>query len=197
MVARPPRPRFHSAEVLMEFVVWSEDPAGNWLQLPGFFVDELPATGPGGLWLQADGCSSRASWVAVEVSSAGNIALARGWQTFARACGLGMRCTLHFKYDGGSTLYMRVFGEDGRRAGCCPETNDGEEVLGLGDGRGEDEGEPALGGDRVSSSYGGSSSGDSSSSGGYDQPPRRCARFEGGSGSSRRRASVKREEWYG
>ena len=67
---------------------------------------------------------------------------------------------------------MRVFGEDGRRAGCCPETNDSEEVLGLGDGRDEDEGEPALGVDRVSSSHGGSSSGDSSSSGGYDHPPR-------------------------
>ena len=92
---------------------------------------------------------------------------------------------------------MRVFGEDRRRAGCCPETNDGEEVLGLGDDRGEDEGELAVGGDRVSSSYGGSSSGDSSSSGGYDQPPCRRARFEGGSGSSRRRASVKREEGSG
>ena len=172
MVARPPRPRFHSAEVSPEFVVWSENPAGNWLQLLRFFASELPASGPGGLSLQADGCCSKASWVAVETSAAGNIALARGWQTFARARGLGRRCTLHFKYDGGSTLYVRVFGEDGRRAGCCPEANDGEEVLGLGDGRDEDEGEPALGGDRVSSSYGGSSSGDSSSSGGYDQPPR-------------------------
>ena len=85
MVARPPRPRFHSAEVLPEFVVWSEIPACNWLQLPHFFTDELPASGPGGLWLQADGCWSRASWVAVEVSVAGNIALAHGWQTFARA----------------------------------------------------------------------------------------------------------------
>ena len=88
------------------------------LQLPRFFVDELPAPGPGGLWLQADGCCSKASWVAVETSAAGNIALARGWQTFARARGLGRRCTLHFKYDGGSTLYVRVFGEDGCRAGC-------------------------------------------------------------------------------
>ena len=197
MVARPPRPRFHSAEVSPEFVVWSENPAGNWLQLPRFFVDELPAPGPGGLWLQADGCCSKASWVAVETSAAGNIALARGWQTFARARGLGWRCTLHFRYDGESTLYVRVFGEDGRRAGCCPETNDGEEVLGLGDGRDEDEGEPALGDDRVSSSFGGSSSSDSSSSGGYDQPPRHRARFEGGSGSSRRRASVRREEGSG
>ena len=80
---------------------------------------------------------------------------------------------------------------------CFLETNNGEEVLGLGDGRDEDEGEPALGGDRVSSSYGGSSSGDSSSSGGYDQPPRHRARFEGGNGSSRHRASVKREEGSG
>ena len=104
---------------------------------------------------------------------------------------------LHFKHDGGSTLYLRVFGEDGRCAGCCPEANDGEEVLGLRDGRDEDEGEPALGGDRISSSYGGSSSGDRSSCGGYDQPPHRRARFEGGSGSSRRHASVKREEGSG
>ena len=183
--------------MLPEFVVWSEDPAGSWLQLPRFFADELLASGPGGLWLQVDSCCSKASWVTVETSAAGNIALARSWQTFARARGLSRRCTLHFKYDGGSTLYVRVLGEDGHRVGCCPETNNGEEVLGLGDGRDEDEGEPALGDDRVSSSFGGSSSGDSSSSGGYDQPPRRRARFKGGSGSSRRRASVKREEGSG
>ena len=101
MVARPPRLCFHTAEVLPEFVVWSENPAGNWLQLPRFFVGELPASGPGGLRLQADGSCSKASWVAVETSAASNIALARGWQTFARACGLGRRCTLHFRYDGG------------------------------------------------------------------------------------------------
>ena len=171
MVARPPRPRFHSAEVLPEFVVWLENLAGNWLQLPRFFVDELPAPGPGGLWLQADGCCSKASWVTVETSAAGNIALARGWQTFARARGLGRWCTLHFRYDGGSTLYVRMFGEDGRRVGCYHKANDGEEVLGLGDGRDEDGGEPALGGGRVSSSYDGSSFGNNSSSGGSDQPP--------------------------
>ena len=54
MVARTPHPRFHSAEVSSEFVVWSENPAGNWLQLPCFFVNELSAPGPGGLWLQAE-----------------------------------------------------------------------------------------------------------------------------------------------
>ena len=78
MVARPPRSRFHSAEVLPEFVVWSERPAGTWLQLPRSFAGELPATGLDGLWLQADGCCSKASWAAVEVSAASNAVLARG-----------------------------------------------------------------------------------------------------------------------
>ena len=51
MVARPRRPRFHLVEVMPEFIVWSENPAGTWLQLPRFLVGELPSTGPGGLWL--------------------------------------------------------------------------------------------------------------------------------------------------
>ena len=59
--------------------MWSERPAGTWLKLPRFFAGELPATGPGGLWLQADGCYSKASWAAFEVSVAGNVALTRGW----------------------------------------------------------------------------------------------------------------------
>ena len=71
VVAWPPRPRFHSAEVLPEFVVWLDNLAGNWLQLPRFFAGELPVAGPGGLWLQADDCCSRASWVAVETPSPG------------------------------------------------------------------------------------------------------------------------------
>jgi len=193
VAARPPRQRFHSAEVLPEFVVWSDNPAGNWLQLPLSFVGELPAAGLGGLWLQADGCCSRASWVTAEVSVSGNTAFARGWQTFACARGLGKLCTLHFRYDGDATLYVRVFGEDGHRVWCCPEESDGDEELGLGDNRDEGEGELAPGGNRGSSSYGGSCSDDSSSSSGYDQPPRRRVRLEGCSGASRRCASVKRE----
>ena len=66
---------------------------------------------------------------------------------------------------------MRVFGEDGRRVGCCHEDNDGDEVLGLGDGR--DEGE-----DDLAPSYGGSPSGESSSSGGYEQSPRSLRRWQ-------------------
>ena len=79
MAVQPPRPRFHSAEVLPEFIVWSEDPTGTWLQLPRFFVGEVQAGATSGLWLQADGGCSRASWVAVEVSVAGNVALTRDW----------------------------------------------------------------------------------------------------------------------
>ena len=120
MAARPPRPRFHSAEVLPEFVVWSADPAGNWLQLPRFFAGELLADGPGGLWRQSEDCCRRVSWVAVEISVAGNVALARGWQTFARSRGLDRRCTLHFKYDGIATLYVRVFGEVVAAPGAAP-----------------------------------------------------------------------------
>ena len=34
----------------------SDNPASNWLQLPRLFVDELPASGPGGFWQHADSC---------------------------------------------------------------------------------------------------------------------------------------------
>ena len=138
-----------------------------------------------------DGCCSRASWASLEVSVAGNVALTCGWQTFARAHGLSQRCTLHFKFDGDATLYMRVFGEDGRRAGCCPEDD--------GHGRGPSPGEDGEGSARVaggaqdSSSFTGSSSGSDSSSSGRGQPPHRRACLVGGSGSARRRASMKCE----
>ena len=56
-----------------------------------------------------------------------------GAGALTRVRGLGRRCTLHFKYDGDATLYVRVFGEDGRRAGCCPEDSGGNDELGLGD----------------------------------------------------------------
>ena len=79
MVVRPPRPRFHSANVLSEFVVWSESPAGTSLRLPCFFFGELPSLGLDGLWLQADGCSGRASWVGAMVGAYSSVVLTRGW----------------------------------------------------------------------------------------------------------------------
>jgi hypothetical protein len=59
--------------------------------------------------------------VSVEFSATGDAHLTRGWQTFARARGLKGRFTLHFKYDGLATLFVRVFGAGGLRVGCCPE----------------------------------------------------------------------------
>ena len=114
--------------------------------------------------------------MAVEVSVAGNVALTRGWQKFARACGLGQQCTLHFKFDGDATLFVRMFG------GCCPEGDDDGCPLILGNGGGEGEVGRALGDARSSSSFGDSPSNGISSSSGRDQPLRRCARFEGGKG---------------
>src|SRR3954471_4506430 len=190
VTARPPRPRFRSAEVLPEFVVWLADPTNTWLQLPRFFIGELPASARCGFWLQADGCCSRASWVSLEVSPSGNGALTRGWQTFARARGLSQRCTLHFKFDADGILYVRVFGEDGRRAGCCPEGDD----RGQGPRFDDDGGASARsdGGARRSPGSTNSSSG-GSCSGGRSQPPRRRACLGGGCSSVHRRAPVKRE----
>ena len=184
MIVRPPRPRFSSLDVLPEFVVWSESPAGTSLRLPRFFSGELPSSGLAGLWLQADGCCSRASWVSIEVSASSSMVLTRGWHAFPRARGLGGRCTLHFKYDGLATLYVRVFREDGRRMGCCPE-----------DGSDDDggDGELVLGDARSSSRDGSSSSDESSSSGGYDRPPCRRAWVKDGGGSSRRSSLMKLE----
>jgi hypothetical protein len=165
----------------LEFVVWAERPAGLWFQLPRLLASALPAGGPGGLWLQADGCCSGASWVEVEVTPAGNVFLNRGWQPFALARGLQGRCTLHFRYDGAGTLFVRVFGEDGRRVGCCPEGDSDDGELELGDGR-------STSGSRSSSSGGSTSSSD------YAEPPRRRARTEEGSEPPRRCAQVKEEE---
>ena len=85
MIVRPPRPCFSSLEVLPEFVVWLESPNGTSLRLPRFFFGELPSSGLDGLWLQADGCCSRASWVGAEVAAFGGMVLTRGWQNFSRA----------------------------------------------------------------------------------------------------------------
>jgi hypothetical protein len=164
----------------LEFMVWAERPAGLRLQLPRLLASALPAGGPGGLWLQADGCCSGASLVEVEVTPAGNVFLNRGWRPFARACGLQGRCTLHFRYDGAGTLFVRVFGEDGRRVGCCPEGDSDDDELELGD-------------DRSTSGSSGSSSGGTSSSD-CTEPPRRRARTGEGNEPPHRRTQVKEED---
>lgn len=78
VATRPPRPRSHSGDSPSKFVVWAEKPAGAWLQLPCFFAGALPAGAPGGFWVQADGCCSKASWVEAKVTDAGNVFLNAG-----------------------------------------------------------------------------------------------------------------------
>ena len=78
-VARPSRPQLHSFNLSSEFVVWMEKPGSLWLRLPRSFGNVLPAGGPGGLWLQTDGCYSGASWVEVDVAPSGDMFLERGW----------------------------------------------------------------------------------------------------------------------
>ena len=176
---RPPRRQLHSSDAASEFVMWVEKPGSMWLRLRRWFRAELPEEGPDGVWLQADGCCSGAFWVGVEVLASGDVFLGHGWQSFARARRLQGKCTLHFKYDGVSSLLVKAFSEGGRRLGCCPEVDDDEEG---GDdllrGSSSSEGELSLGRPRGSPLCGSSSS---SSSGGYPGRPLRHA------GSPRRR----------
>ena len=75
--------------------------------------------------------------------------MTRGWGEVARACRAEGALAIHFEYDGASTLFFKVFDEEGRRLECCP-------------GGGRQDGaaacaEPALGpADSSSSSSGGS-----------------------------------------
>nr|XP_020180060.1 B3 domain-containing protein Os03g0212300-like [Aegilops tauschii subsp. strangulata] len=159
-------------------------------------MDALPAGGPGGFWLQADGCGSKALWVEFEVTATGKALLTCRWQSFARARDLRWRCTLHFRYDGTATLYVRIFGEDGPRVGCCPESDsddDGDADDGRRGGIVADD-DLALGDGRVASSSGGFSSAKSSSDDDSDKPLRHRARIGREDESGRRHAPAKREE---
>lgn len=155
-----------------------ESPPSTWLLLPSSFAEELPETGPVGLRLQPDGCCNGSPWVEVEVFCIGHVFLTCGWQSFVRAHDLDGRRTLHLKYDGAATLFIRVFGKDGSRLGCCLEgDDDGSDHSTDDDGQrgGVLHGELALDNVRCSSSSR-TSSGEGSSDDDYDEPPRRRAR---------------------
>ena len=47
--------------------------------------------------------------------------MTRGWSEIARACRANGALAIHFEYDGASTLFFKVFDEEGRRLECCPE----------------------------------------------------------------------------
>lgn len=111
----------------------------------------------------------------VEVTSSCLVYLTRGCQTFTRAHGLTGRHTLHFKYNGAATLFVGIFGEDGGRLACCPESDSGggDRLFVDDDHRGGDVlgGELALGDGRDTTRSSGTSSRGSSSDDGYDERP--------------------------
>ena len=46
--------------------------------------------------------------------------MARGWGEVARAYYAEGALAIHFEYDGASTLFFKVFNEEGERLECCP-----------------------------------------------------------------------------
>ena len=61
-----------------------------------------------------------ATGVEVEVVSPSKIFITRGRGEVARACRVEGALAIHFEYDGASTLFFKVFDEEGRRLECCP-----------------------------------------------------------------------------
>ena len=71
------------------------------------------------LWLQHAGCSSLATGAEVEVVPPGDVFMTRGWGEIARACRAEGALAIHFEYDGATTLFFKVFNEEGERLECC------------------------------------------------------------------------------
>nr|XP_040254094.1 B3 domain-containing protein Os03g0212300-like [Aegilops tauschii subsp. strangulata] len=125
--------RTHAEGTAREFVVWAAMLPRTWIRLPWSIAREIPPRGPVELWLQHDGCCGQASEAEVEVVESGDVFMTRGWGVIACACHPEGGHAIHFEYDGASTLFFRVFGEDGRRLGCCSGRGGrgGELALGL------------------------------------------------------------------
>nr|XP_020178608.1 B3 domain-containing protein Os03g0212300-like [Aegilops tauschii subsp. strangulata] len=103
--------------------MWMHNPPRTWLQLPDSFAKELVTDTPLGLWLQPDGCCNKSSWVAAEFTPSGYMYLTWGWKSFPHARGLKEGHTLHFKFDGAATLFMKIFGDAGGCLECCIEND--------------------------------------------------------------------------
>lgn len=106
-----------------EVVVWAAMPPQTWIRLLRPFARKIPSRGLVELWLQHDGCCSQASEAKVEVINS-DIFMTRGWGAIARVyCPEGGH-GFYFEYGGASTLFLKVFDEDGRRLECCPGGGD-------------------------------------------------------------------------
>ncbi|KAM3209851.1 hypothetical protein ACQJBY_064101 [Aegilops geniculata] len=154
-----------------------DNPHRNWLQLPDSFAEELVAGVPLGLWLQSDGCYNKSSWVVAEFTPSGYMYLTRGWKSFARAHGLKEGHTLHFKFDGAVTLFVKIFGEAGGCLECCTESDsngDGHSS----NGNSSDGGDASSGRSGSERDGGDASTGRSGSDDDTDEPPRRRIKKE-------------------
>ena len=49
--------------------------------------------------------------------------LEKGWKTFLLSRNISRGDTIVFRYDGGDTLWARIFDSDGDRADCCMESS--------------------------------------------------------------------------
>lgn len=124
VAARPPGLRTHAEGTSHEFVVWAAMPPRMWIRLPWFFAEEIPSRGPAKLWLQHVGCYSQATKAEAEVAPPGDVFMTRGWGEIARTCCPEGALAIHFEYDGASTIFFKVFGEDGRCLECCSRRGD-------------------------------------------------------------------------
>ena len=71
------------------------------------------------MWLQHAGCCSLATGAEVEAVPLGGIFMTRGWGDVACACRPEGALAIHYEYEGASTLFFKVFDEEGRRLECC------------------------------------------------------------------------------
>ena len=120
--AAPALPRGHTAVVAHEFLVGLHAPLRSWLRLPESFAEVFGGHPPAGLWLQKDDCANGPSWVHAGHDSSGRLVLMQGWKTFARSQKLEHEQILHFCFNGEDTLFVKIFGYLGGRAGCCLES---------------------------------------------------------------------------
>ncbi|KAE8774855.1 heat shock cognate 70 kda protein 1 [Hordeum vulgare] len=95
----------------------------TWLRLPYSFMKEMEEHAPLFSWMQPDDYCSRPSWVVTEFNSINFMFLKHGWKSFALAQGLWEGYVLHFKFDGATTLFKKVFGIVGGHLDCCLESD--------------------------------------------------------------------------
>jgi hypothetical protein len=119
-VMPPMEVRTHAGKSPREFVMWLAMPPTSWILLPWFLAELLPRRGPVTMRLQHAGCRCRAGVADVKVVPSGEVFMMHGWGEISRACRPERASIVHFMFDGASTLFFKVFGDDGPRVDHCP-----------------------------------------------------------------------------